>query len=83
MLVEGPQLDRPARRFGFGRRHCGGKVFLYASCSLGPAALACRGRGHCRLNPIRRRGWRSNEVASKIAATAENPDPKPYTPSAA
>src|SRR5438445_3145100 len=30
---------------------------------------------------IRRRGWRSNEVASKIAATAEKPDPKPYTPS--
>jgi thiamine pyrophosphate-dependent enzyme len=29
---------------------------------------------------IRRRGWRGNEVASKIAATAENPDPKPYTP---
>jgi thiamine pyrophosphate-dependent acetolactate synthase large subunit-like protein len=29
---------------------------------------------------IRRRGWRSNEVASKIAATADNPDPKPYTP---
>ena len=29
---------------------------------------------------IRRQGWRSNEVASKIAATAENPDPKPYTP---
>jgi thiamine pyrophosphate-dependent acetolactate synthase large subunit-like protein len=31
---------------------------------------------------IRRRGWRSKEVASKIAATAENPDPKPYTPTA-
>jgi thiamine pyrophosphate-dependent acetolactate synthase large subunit-like protein len=30
---------------------------------------------------IRRHGWRSNEIASKIAATAENPDPKPYTPS--
>lgn len=29
---------------------------------------------------IRRQGWRSNEIASKIAATAENPDPKPYTP---
>ena len=29
---------------------------------------------------IRRRGSRSNEVASKIAATAETPDPKPYTP---
>jgi acetolactate synthase I/II/III large subunit len=29
---------------------------------------------------IRRRGWRGNEIAEKIAATAENPDPKPYTP---
>jgi len=29
---------------------------------------------------ISRRGWRSNEIASKIATTAENPDPKPYTP---
>ncbi|HSU05505.1 MAG TPA: thiamine pyrophosphate-dependent enzyme, partial [Acetobacteraceae bacterium] len=29
---------------------------------------------------IRRQGWRGNEVASKIAATAETPDPKPYTP---
>jgi len=27
---------------------------------------------------IRRRGWRSNEIAAKIATTAENPDPKPY-----
>jgi acetolactate synthase-1/2/3 large subunit len=33
-----------------------------------------------RAKGIRRQGWRSNEVASKIAATAENPDPKPYTP---
>jgi acetolactate synthase I/II/III large subunit len=29
---------------------------------------------------IRSQGWRSNEAASKIAATAETPDPKPYTP---
>jgi hypothetical protein len=29
---------------------------------------------------VHRQGWRSNEVAAKIAATAENPDPKPYTP---
>jgi len=29
---------------------------------------------------ISRRGWRSNEIAAKIATTAENPDPKPYTP---
>jgi acetolactate synthase-1/2/3 large subunit len=29
---------------------------------------------------IRRQGWRSNEVAAKIAAAAETPDPKPYTP---
>jgi acetolactate synthase-1/2/3 large subunit len=29
---------------------------------------------------IRRQGWRSNEVASKIAVAAETPDPKPYTP---
>ncbi|MGH7153719.1 MAG: thiamine pyrophosphate-dependent enzyme, partial [Acetobacteraceae bacterium] len=29
---------------------------------------------------IHRQGWRSNAVASKIAATAETPDPKPYTP---
>ena len=35
-----------------------------------------------RLNEkgIRRQGWRSNEVAPKIAAAAETPDPKPYTP---
>jgi hypothetical protein len=26
---------------------------------------------------IRRRGWRSNEIAAKIATTAENPDAKP------
>jgi len=29
---------------------------------------------------IRRQGWRGNEIAAKIAATAENPDTKPYTP---
>jgi acetolactate synthase-1/2/3 large subunit len=29
---------------------------------------------------ISRRGWRSNEIAAKIATTAENPDAKPYTP---
>src|SRR5437588_11265613 len=29
---------------------------------------------------ISRRGWRSNEIPAKIATTAENPDPKPYTP---
>src|SRR5438132_6687591 len=29
---------------------------------------------------ISRRGWRSNEIATKIATTAENPDPKRYTP---
>src|ERR1700730_8634433 len=29
---------------------------------------------------ISRRGWRSNEIATKIAATAENPVLKPYTP---
>jgi acetolactate synthase-1/2/3 large subunit len=29
---------------------------------------------------ISRRGWRSNEIAAKIATTADNPDPKPYTP---
>ena len=29
---------------------------------------------------INRRGWRSNEIAAKIATTADNPDPKPYTP---
>src|SRR5439155_20269187 len=28
----------------------------------------------------RRRGRRSNEIPAKIATTAENPDPKPYTP---
>jgi acetolactate synthase I/II/III large subunit len=33
-----------------------------------------------REKDIRRQGWRSNEVASKIAAVAETPDPKPYTP---
>ena len=30
---------------------------------------------------IHRRNWRSNEIASRIAAYAETPDPKPYTPS--
>ncbi|MCC6719810.1 MAG: thiamine pyrophosphate-binding protein [Acetobacteraceae bacterium] len=29
---------------------------------------------------VRRAGWRSNAVATRIAATAEHPDPKPYTP---
>jgi hypothetical protein len=29
---------------------------------------------------ISRRGWRRNEIATKIAMTAENPDPKRYTP---
>jgi hypothetical protein len=53
MLVEGPQLDRTAGRLGLGRVHRGGEVFLKASCASGPAALACRGRGHCRLNPRR------------------------------
>ena len=53
MLVEGPQLDRAAGRLGLGRVHRGSEVFLKASCASGPAALACRGRGHCRLNPSR------------------------------
>src|SRR6185437_10567424 len=29
---------------------------------------------------IHKQGWRSNEIASRIAAYAETPDPKPYTP---
>jgi acetolactate synthase I/II/III large subunit len=29
---------------------------------------------------VRRQGWRSNAVASKIAASLDTPDPKPYTP---
>jgi acetolactate synthase-1/2/3 large subunit len=29
---------------------------------------------------IRRQGWRSNEIATRIATYAETPDPKPYTP---
>ena len=40
MLVEGPQLDRAAGRLGLGRVHRGGEVFLKASCTSGPAALA-------------------------------------------
>ena len=40
MLVEGPQLDRAAGRFGGGRVHRGGEVFLKASCASAPAALA-------------------------------------------
>ena len=28
---------------------------------------------------IHHQGWRGNEIAAKIAATAETPDPKPYT----
>lgn len=38
--------------------------------------------GRLRDRGVRRRGWRSNEVAAKIAAAAETPDPKPYTPTA-
>jgi thiamine pyrophosphate-dependent acetolactate synthase large subunit-like protein len=33
-------------------------------------------------NGIRKQGWRSNEIASRIATYVETPDPKPYTPSA-
>src|SRR3984893_1786525 len=29
---------------------------------------------------VSRRGWGSNEIAAKIATTADNPDTKPYTP---
>ena len=40
VLVEGPQLDRPARRLGLGGIHRRGEVFLKASCASGAAALA-------------------------------------------
>ena len=40
MLVEGPNLDRAARRFGLGRIHRGGELFLKASWASGPATLA-------------------------------------------
>jgi acetolactate synthase I/II/III large subunit len=35
---------------------------------------------HLREKGIRHQGWRSNEVASKIAASLKTPDTKPYTP---
>jgi acetolactate synthase-1/2/3 large subunit len=51
-------------------------VHVQADAKAAAEALVAR----LREKGIRRQGWRSNEVASKIAATAENPDPKPYTP---
>jgi hypothetical protein len=51
---------------------------LHVQADARAAAEAIVGR--LREKGISRRGWRSNEIAEKIATTAENPDPKPYTP---
>lgn len=51
VLVESPDLDRPVG--GARRVHRLAEFFLNAAHSAGPAALACRGRGRCRLKPSR------------------------------
>ncbi len=51
-------------------------VHIQADARLAAEAIVAR----LRERRIRRPGWRSNEIASRIAATAETPDPKPYTP---
>src|SRR3954465_9240008 len=49
VLVEGPDLDRPTRVPLATLAHLRGQLFLYAACSSGLAALACRGRGRWAL----------------------------------
>ncbi|MGH7111455.1 MAG: thiamine pyrophosphate-binding protein [Stellaceae bacterium] len=51
---------------------------LHVQADAKAAAEAIVGR--LRDKGIRRRGWRGNEIAARIAAAAETPDPKPYTP---
>ena len=51
VLVEGPDLDRPARVPLATFAHLRGQLFLYAACSSGLAASACRGLGTCALWP--------------------------------
>ncbi len=53
-------------------------VHIQADARLAAETILAR----LRARRIRRPGWRSNEVACRIAATAETPDPKPYTPTA-
>lgn len=45
MLVEGPDLDRPAGRPAPCRRYRAAEFFLNRPCVAASAALACRGRG--------------------------------------
>ncbi len=49
-------------------------LHIRADARAGAEAIARR----LRERGIRRPGWRSNEVAARIAAAAANPDPKPY-----
>ena len=51
-------------------------LHLQADARAATEAIVAR----LRERGIRRQGWRSNEVASKIAASLKTPDPKPYTP---
>ena len=51
VLVERPHLDRPSRVPPAALAHLRGELFLYAACSSGLAALACRGLGTCGLWP--------------------------------
>jgi thiamine pyrophosphate-dependent acetolactate synthase large subunit-like protein len=51
-------------------------LHVHADASAAAQAVVAR----LKERGIHRHGWRGNEVAAKIAATAENPDPKPYTP---
>ena len=51
VLVESPDLDRLVGRPR--RVHRLAEFFLKAALSSAPAALACRGRGRCRVKPSR------------------------------
>jgi acetolactate synthase I/II/III large subunit len=53
-------------------------LHVHADARAAAEAIVAR----LRERGIRRQGWRSNEVAAKIATWAETPDPKPYTPTA-
>lgn len=49
MLIKGPDLNRPVRVLGTALIDLLRQPFLKASCSSARAALACLGRGICRL----------------------------------
>jgi len=49
VLVEGPELDGAAGMLGLRRIHRLAEVFLYAARVSASAALACCGRGRCRV----------------------------------